>query len=108
MSSKVSSFLFWAPRMAGIAATLLLSLFAFDALDGRPVREVAADLAIHLVPAALCGAAVALAWWLPRVGAALFGLLAIGYALSVPSRPDWIAVMCVWSPARRSLVHSKT
>jgi CHASE2 domain-containing sensor protein len=81
------------PRAAGIGATLLLGLFALDAFDGRSLGQVLPDFAIHLLPAMVCGTVVALAWRRPWIGATVFGLLAAGYALSVPSRPDWIAVI---------------
>ena len=114
MSSKLATFLFWLPRAAGVGATLFLALFALDAFDGRPPGEVLPDFVIHLLPAVVCGAVVALAWRHPWVGAAAFGLLAFGYALSVPSRPDWIviisgplavvALLFAISPKRRSPV----
>ena len=93
MSTKVESLLFWAPRVIGIGATLFLALFALDAFDGRPLSAVLPDFAMHLVPAAVCSVVVALAWRYPWVGAATLGALAVGYALSVPTHPDWIAVI---------------
>ena len=118
MSSTLNAVLYWAPRIAGICATLFLALFAFDAPDGSPSREVVTGTAIHLLPATLCGVLVALSWRLPRVGATLFGLVAIGYALSVPSRLDWIALISgplvviallfAWSPAHRAPAHRNT
>ena len=93
MSPRLTSTLFWVPRIVGIGITLFLGLFALDAFDGRPLGNAVPDFAIHLLPAAVCGVVVALAWRFPWVGAAAFALLAISYAVSVPSRPDWVVVV---------------
>lgn len=93
MSPRAGSFLYWAPRVAGIGATVFFAAFALDAFDGGSVHDVVPSFAVHLAPAALCAAGVLLAWRHPAVGAFLFALLAVGYAFSVPSRPDWIAAI---------------
>ncbi len=93
MSRKMASLLFWAPRLLGVGVTLFLALFALEAFEGRPFFQALPGFAMHLLPAAACGAVVALAWRYPWAGAAVFGLLAVGYALSVPTHPDWIAII---------------
>ena len=67
-----------------------MALFALDAFNGKPLSEALPDFVIHLVPAAIVGLAVVIAWRYPLAGAIGFGGLAIGYALMVPNRPDWI------------------
>jgi hypothetical protein len=82
--------LLWSPRILGIAVALFLSLFALDAFaPGRPLARASTDFAMHLVPAVLVLAIVALSWRRPWIGGAAFVLLAMGYALRV-SRLDWI------------------
>jgi len=90
MSSHLNGLLTWAPRLVGIAVCLFLAMFALDAFDGGPLTETLPAFAIHLLPAAIVGVVVAVAWRIPWVGAAGFGLAAIAYAASVPARPDWI------------------
>lgn len=93
MSTPVHTLLAWIPRLTGAAVAVFLSLFALDAFDGRPVAEVLWPFAVHLVPAIACAAIVLAAWRHPWAGAVGFGALAVAYALSVPSRPNWIAVI---------------
>jgi hypothetical protein len=83
----------WMPRIAGIAMTLFLALFALDAFNGRSFVQALPGFLIHLIPAFLVLAVVALAWRVPLVGATAFTLLAIGYAVMVKGRADWIAVI---------------
>jgi len=90
MSPHVRSWVVWVPRVMGIAAALFLVLFALDAFDGRSIAQVLPDFARHLIPAALVAAAVGLGWRFPWAGAAGFAALAIGYAVMVPQRIDWI------------------
>ena len=83
----------WAPRVAGLALALFLSLFALDAFDGRPLAVALPAFLIHLAPALLVCATVAVAWRFPLAGAAGFLAFAAGYAAMVRGRLDWIAVI---------------
>jgi hypothetical protein len=76
-----------------MAMVLFLSLFALDAFSGRAPIEALGAFAIHLAPAALVAGVVAAAWRLPIIGAVLFAALAIGYAVMVAGRLDWILVI---------------
>lgn len=93
MSPRVRSLMIWGPRVLGVALSGFLALFALDAFDGRPILEVLPGFAIHLIPAALVGLVVAIGWRFPWAGAAGFAGLAVAYAASMPSRPDWILVI---------------
>ena len=95
MSPYVRTFVIWGPRVIGLAATLFMGLFALDAFDGRPLSDALPDFVIHLLPAAIVGLAVLIAWRYPLAGAIGFGGLAIGYALIVQNRPDWILSISV-------------
>ena len=90
MSPVLRTTVIWVPRVCGIVIALFLGLLALDAFRHPTPGAALADFAIHLVPAAVVGAAVAAAWRLPMLGAALFGLMAIGYAVSAATRPDWV------------------
>ena len=85
--------LYWAPRLMGVAITMFLAAFALDAYDGVSRNQIVSAFAIHLLPSGLCAALLVLAWRFRWVGVIGFGALAVGYALMVPSHPDWIAVI---------------
>ena len=93
MTRTPAVLLLWTPRIAGLAISLFLALFALDAFNGRSFLAALPDFLIHLAPAAVVLAVVALAWRLPLVGAAAFPMLALGYAMMVRWRPDWMAVI---------------
>jgi hypothetical protein len=83
--------LLWSPRILGIAASFFLGLFALDAFDpGTPLARALPDFAIHLVPAAVLLAIVALSWRRAWIGGVAFVLLAVAYAVAVRFRLDWI------------------
>ena len=83
----------WIPRLAGLATAVFLSLFALDAFNGRPLAEALPAFLIHLTPAFLVLAVVALAWRWPFVGAVACAALAVGYGIMVHGRFDWIAAI---------------
>jgi hypothetical protein len=93
MTKTSASMLLWAPRIAGIAIALFLSLFALDAFDGRPFLTVLPGFLIHLIPAGLVLVALALAWRLPLIGTVAFTALALAYAITARWRLGWIAVI---------------
>jgi hypothetical protein len=81
----------WIARTLAIGFSLFLAIFALDAWDPqRRVVERLADVAIHLIPSALVIAIVIAAWRRPWIGGVAFLALAIGYAVTVNFRPDWI------------------
>jgi hypothetical protein len=98
MSPMERPSLLWIARLAGLGISLFLALFALDAFDGRPLGQALPAFAIHLGPAALCAAVVAVGWRLWWAGALGFAGLAAAYAVSVyrlgtGARLDWIAVI---------------
>lgn len=71
--------------------SFFLSLFALDAVEpGKPLARALPDFAIHLVPAAVVLAIVALSWRRAWIGGVAFVLLAAAYAVTVRFRLDWI------------------
>ncbi|HTM26618.1 MAG TPA: hypothetical protein VL225_15580 [Vicinamibacterales bacterium] len=93
MMKTGAALLLWAPRIAGIAMALFLALFALDAFNGKSFIEAIPAFLIHLRPAFVVLVVVALSWRFPLIGTAGFTLLALGYAVMVRWRPDWIAVI---------------
>jgi len=91
--AKADSVILWAPRVAAVALSVFLALFALDAFSGKGLVEALPAFVIHLAPALLVLAMVAAAWRFPLVGAAAFLLLALGYAVMVRWRLDWMAVI---------------
>jgi hypothetical protein len=91
--TKPATVSLWAPRIAGIATAGFLSLFALDAFGGTPFLEALPAFLVHLTPALVVTAAVALAWRHPLIGAAAFAALASAYAVVANGRADWIAAI---------------
>ena len=83
----------WAPRVAGMAMAMFLSLFAFERYNGRSFSESLPASLIGLLPALIVAAAVAAGWRYPFIGAGGFALLALAYAAMARDRLDWIAVI---------------
>ena len=116
MAKTSAPWLLWTPRVLGILAGLFLGLFATDAFsEGKPLAQALPDFLIHLVPGAVLFVVVALAWRWAWVGAAAFFGLALVYAASNTSRPDWIlaisgplaivGALFFWSWRRHAQLH---
>jgi hypothetical protein len=93
MTTTGAAVVLWAPRIAGIAVSLFLALFALDAFNGKSFFEALPEFVIHLAPAFLVLAVVALAWRAPLIGAAACLMGAVGYGMMVHWRLDWMAVI---------------
>ena len=91
--TKATTVSLWVPRIAGLAMAMFLSLFALDAFGGKPFLDALPEFLIHLTPALVVLAAVAMAWRYPLIGAAAFAVFALGYAVVAHGRLDWIAVI---------------
>ena len=92
MFPHLRSWLTWTGRLAGLAVGLFLALFALDAFDERTFWQALPAFVLHLAPAMVVMALVAVAWRHPWVGAAGFTALAFAYA-AWASRLDWIVVI---------------
>ena len=88
MANRVGRVFLWAPRLLGIGTALFVALFALDA-----VGQGAVVLLIHLMPALLLLAVVALAWHREWVGAAGFLSLATLYAVSAWPWVSWMLLL---------------
>ena len=93
MTRTTASVTLWAPRLAAIAMSLFLALFALDAFSGRSIIDGLPGFVVHAGPALLVLAIVGAAWRYPLAGAAAFAVLAVAYAVTVQSRLDWIVAI---------------
>jgi hypothetical protein len=95
MSPRAIRMVYWTPRLLGMLVTLYIALFALDAFGpGQEPGQALVGFAIHLVPALVVAAVVALAWRWEWVGAALCFVLATVYALTLGlGHPLWIAAI---------------
>lgn len=84
----------WLPRIAAVLMTLFIALFALDALQGEGgLVERSWDLAIHLIPAALCSLAVVFAWERPWLGAITFAGFVAFYGWYAWDHIGWVLVI---------------
>ena len=93
MTKTVATMAAWAPRLAGLGLALFLSLFAFDAFNGKSFADGFPGFLIHLAPALLVAVVLAAAWRFPAFGAVAFAILALSYAVTVRARLDWVAAI---------------
>jgi len=94
MTHSVRVLLLWTPRILGLAVTLMLGLFALDALDhGKSFWQVLPGFLIHLSPALLLLLVVILSWRWEWIGGIAFVGLAVFYALMVVNRIEWICLI---------------
>ena len=93
MTNTTAAVTLWAPRLAAIAMSLFLALFALDGFTGKALGDGLGDFAMHLAPSLLVLAVSAISWRYPLVGAAAFALFALAYAVIARARPDWVAVI---------------
>lgn len=83
--------LYWAPRVLGIAFGLFVSLFALDSFDGpASVWVKLRHFAIHLIPVAVYGVVLVLAWRWEWVGTVVFAALGAVYVATMGrGHLDW-------------------
>jgi hypothetical protein len=84
--TRTQTLLLWTPRAAAAAMALFLSLFALDAFNGTSMIDAIPRLLVHLGPAFLVLALLAVAWRFLLTGATRFLLLAMSYAVMVLAR----------------------
>src|SRR5574341_2355636 len=88
--------LFWTPRALALFFAAFLALFALDATGhGLGLWHSIAVVGIHLVPAVVVLAVLAVAWRWEAVGAGVYFGLAIGYLLMSGRRVHWTAVVMI-------------
>jgi len=93
-SPRIERVLWWSPRVFGLGLCVFLSLFALDAFgSGKSIVQALPAFAIHLVPAAVVLAVVAVAWRWEWVGGIVFFVLAIAYAILTHGYLSWMLVI---------------
>ena len=89
MNAYAKQVLYWSPRVLCILFAIFISLFALDVFGvGYSFWETVGALLIHLIPTYIVIIGLILAWRREWVGAILFTLLAILYAIW-SGRLDW-------------------
>ena len=93
---KSTTVLYWMPRLLGVLAAGFLGLFALDVFgEQTTLWTTLQGLALHLIPAAIVLAALAIAWRREVPGGLLFIGLGVAYVLMTDARrhPDWVAII---------------
>lgn len=94
MTTGFEKLLLWSPRILGVGVSLFVGLFALDAFSqGKSFVQALPDFIVHLWPAMLLLAVVAVSWRLPWLGGVLFIACAVAYAAIAYRHLDWIAVI---------------
>lgn len=97
VSRRGNRLLFWSPRILAILFALFLSLFAVDAFNGsRGFWGAMVALAIRLLPAGTVVVVLLASWRREQMGATLFTLMAVLFAVRVmPAHPSWAAMISI-------------
>ena len=95
MTTTSGRLLLWSPRILGILVSLFIGMFALDAFSpGTSFVEALPDFLVHLIPAFVLIALVAMSWRWTWIGGVAFIGLAIFYALTMSrGRIDWMLVI---------------
>lgn len=99
MKKSMMRALFWAPRVLGIALTMLLALLAVDVFrEGYSFWETAGALLMHQLPALLVLAAVAVGWRWEWAGALMFLACAALHIVLFWAPQRWPALLIITTP----------
>jgi len=94
MTSAAKRLLFWTPRVLAIAFAAFLALFALDVFnEGYTGWRLPVALIMHLVPAGIVAAVLALAWRWEWIGTILFAFLGTYYWLTMGRHWSWVLVI---------------
>lgn len=94
MKLASSQVLFWTPRALGALLGLFVGVFALDVFtQGRSAAETFLAFLIHLIPAAIVFAALAIAWRWELTGGILFLGLAFLYVAMTGGTQHWAAYL---------------
>src|SRR5271165_1160495 len=101
MSRVTPRLLYWSPRILTIAYALFISVFALDVFhEAHGFWHTALALSIHLIPSMVVVAVLIVAWRWEWIGAGLFFVAAVYYAVFMLHRniPNWDAVAGISLP----------
>jgi len=89
---KLSRFLYYTPRIAGILMIIFVSLFALDVFtEGGNFWQELLGFLIHAAPAIILGILMFFAWRKPMIGFIIFGLAAVVFLRFVIMGGDFAA-----------------
>lgn len=78
MPHSTGGVLFWSPRILALIFVVFVSMFALDVFEeDLGFWGTTGALLLHLIPSALLGACLAIAWTREWVGALAFGALGV-------------------------------
>lgn len=84
VTPRLATFLYRAPRIAGILITLFVEMFALDTFsEGLPLGQMLLGFLMHSLPAIGMGILIALAWRWPAVGFVAFAAAAVFFLRTV-------------------------
>lgn len=93
----MSKFIYWAPRVLSILFILFLMLFSLDIFQEKlSPTEIALGLLIHNIPALLLLGILIISWRHEVVGAVVFTLAGLFYAVMLLKEPDFEWYMLSW------------
>jgi hypothetical protein len=99
MERKVSSFIYWTPRVASILFIIFLSLFSLDVISPElSLSQILLGLVIHNIPVFVLIVVLIISWKYEIVGGIAYigaGLLYIGMTFIQAEIPWYIALS--WS-----------
>jgi hypothetical protein len=110
--------LLWTPRVLGVLVSLFIGMFALDAFaEGKSFGHAVLDFGIHLIPALVMLALVAVSFRWEWVGALAFIGCAVVYAATMArGRVDWmlaisgplaiVGALFLWSWLSRGRLHA--
>ena len=99
MLRPLSRFLFWSPRVLGIAFAAFISIFALDVFqeDSSFHKKILA-LLIHLIPTAILVFILIISWRWEWVGVGLFIGLGFLYLIMACGKFQWSAYLTISGP----------
>jgi len=89
ISRRLSKFIYFMPRIAGIVVALFVGMFALDVFsEGNSPWEMLGAFLVHASPAIVMAIGVALAWRRPQIGFVVFLVAAIFFLGFGIRRPE--------------------
>jgi len=99
MRPRLTSVLFWTPRVLCLLFAAFISMFALDVFEESVgFWHTALALMIHLIPTAILLTVLALSWRWEWVGAVAFCALGIYYLVSAWGRFPWSTLALIAGP----------
>ncbi len=99
MKANIDKWLYWTPRVLGVAFILFTCLFAFDVFEqGLGFWRTALALLMHLLPMIFAAIVLAISWRWELVGAVVYSALGVIYTIWAWGRFNWMAYAFISGP----------